>query len=65
MGDYAVKLPGRDSAIHCANEAEVKATLEEFRKQNPGTLWAGVHIDEMSGTSTTGAERSVFDFIDD
>lgn len=65
MGDFAVKLPDRDDAIHCANNAEVRETLEEFRERNPGTLWTGVMIHEMSGTSTTGMERSVYDFLDE
>lgn len=63
MGDFAVKLPNSDSAIHCANAAEVKATLEDYRKQNPGTDFANVMVHEMTGTSTTGTERSPRDFI--
>jgi len=63
MGDFAVKLPDRDTAIHCATAAEVKATLEEYRKQNPGTNFANVMVHEMSGASTTGTERSPHDFV--
>lgn len=63
MGDFAVKLPDRDSAIHCANAAEVKQTLEDYRTQNPGTSFRNVMVHEMSGTSTTGTERSVYDFV--
>lgn len=65
VSDYAVNLPDRDDAIHCANEAEVRQTLEEYRARNPGTLWSGVMIHEMRSTSTVGTERSVFDFLED
>lgn len=63
MGDFAVKLPGNNAPIHCANAAEVKQTLEDYSAQNPGTNFANVMVHEMSGTSTTGTERSVFDFV--
>ena len=63
MADYAVKLPDREDPIHCANDAEVRETLEEFRTRNPDTLWQGVMVHEMRPSSTTGTERSVFDFI--
>lgn len=63
MSDFAVKLPDRDGDIHCATEAEVKSTLEEYRERNPRTLWSGVMVHEMTGTSTVGHERSVFDFV--
>jgi hypothetical protein len=63
MTDYAVKPPDGDENTHCATEAEVRETLEEFRQRNPGTLFAGVSVVEMTGSSTTGTERSVFDFV--
>jgi hypothetical protein len=63
MSTYAVLLPGSDEPVHCANEAEVRTTLEDYRTQNPKTLWSGVSIHEMPPGRTTGLERSVFDFV--
>jgi hypothetical protein len=65
VGDYAVKLPDRERPIHCANDAEVMETLEEYRRRHPGTLWGNVIIHEMRPGSTMGTERSVFDFVDE
>ena len=59
-----MKLPDRDDAIHCANDAEVRETLEEYRQRNPGTNWGNVMVHEMRPSSTVGTERAVFDFID-
>lgn len=65
VAEYSIRLPDHDGAISCLNEAEVRETLEEFRKRNPTTLWTGVMVHELKPGSTAGTERSPFDFIDD
>lgn len=63
MSTYAVLLPGSDEPVQCANEAEVTATLEQYRTANPKTMWSGISIHEMTVGGTAGRERSVFDFV--
>ena len=58
MGDLAVNCPTAIARSHCANDAEVKQTLEDYRRQNPGTSFTNVMVHEMRSTSTTGPSAS-------
>jgi hypothetical protein len=62
---FAVKLPDRDEAIGCTDEADVGRVLEQYRAKNPGTLFGSVMVHEMREHSTVGTPRSVYDFIDE
>jgi len=43
---------------------EVRDQLEAYRRANPGTLFAGVSVVEMTEGGTAARQCSVYDFID-
>jgi hypothetical protein len=60
---FAVRFADENQEVWCDTADEVTRALEDYRKRHPGTSFGQVSVHEMTEGSTTGAERSVFDFV--
>jgi hypothetical protein len=60
---FAVRLADENVVHDCESSEDVSIVLEAYRKRHPGTLFTQVSVHEMTPGSTTGAERSVYDFV--
>ena len=64
MSTYALQMPGDEKPSGWFTRDEVREQLEAYRRANPGTLFAGVFVVEMTEGGTAARQCSVYDFID-
>ena len=63
MARYAVRFPDDDVTHGYDSDEEVRRALEQYQSENPGTMFHGVSIHEMTPGSTVGTERHPYDFV--